>query len=107
MLPCHRGTPQRAFPTVFLGRWDACPTLRAPHAVPAVVAEVAVAVADGDGAAVVATGGVELEASELVAHCRWAVAVGAELCAGSLQQLGIDFFGSRGRVAVAIRVAAA
>ena len=41
--------------------------LRTPHAVAAVVAEVAVAVADGDGAAVVAAGGVELEAGELVA----------------------------------------
>ena len=39
--------------------------LRTPHAVPAVVAEVAVAVPHGDGAAVIATGGIQLEAGEL------------------------------------------
>jgi hypothetical protein len=49
--------------------------LRATHAIAAVVAEVAVAVSYGDRAAVVAAGGVELEAGELlVADCR-AVAV--------------------------------
>ena len=42
-------------------------SLRTSHAVAAVVAEVAVAVADGDRAAVVATGGVGLERGELLA----------------------------------------
>jgi hypothetical protein len=49
--------------------------LRTLHAVAAVVAKVAVAVADGDGAAVVATGGVELETGELLAPHRGARAV--------------------------------
>lgn len=53
------------------------------------MAQVAVAVADGDGTAVVATGGVELEACKLVATNSGAVAVDAEL-------------GRRGSMAVAI-----
>ena len=75
--------------------------LRTPHAVAAVVAEVAVAVADGDGAAVVAAGGVELEAGELVAADGGAVAVDAELRAGAFEQLGVELFAG-GRMAVAI-----
>jgi len=39
--------------------------LRTPHTVAAVVAEVAIAVAHGNGAAVVATGGIGLEGGEL------------------------------------------
>ena len=54
------------------------------------MAEVAVAAADGDGAAVVATGGVELEAGELGALDGGASAVQPEL--------------GRGRVAVAVSV---
>src|SRR5262245_15198433 len=53
--------------------------LGAAHAVAAVVAEVAVAVADGDGAAVVAGGGVELEAGELLAPHGRAGGVHAQL----------------------------
>jgi hypothetical protein len=60
-----RGRPE-AYPTFFRippGGRD----LRTAHALAAVVAEVAVAGADGDGTAGVATGGVELEAGELAA----------------------------------------
>jgi hypothetical protein len=63
--------------------------LGTPHAVAAVVAEVAVAVADGDGAAVVTTGGVELEAGELLAADGGAVAVNPQLSAGPLEQVGV------------------
>ena len=75
------------------------PDLRAPHAVAAVVAEVAVAVPHGDGAAVVAAGGVELEAGELLAADGGAVAVDAELGAGPLEEVGIGLL-SRAGVAV-------
>src|SRR5262245_45254831 len=87
----------------FYGRLEAYPTLRAAHAVAAVVAEVAVAVADGDGAAVVAAGGVELEAGELVAADVRAVAVDAELRAGPFEQVGVGFLVRA--VAAAVRVA--
>ena len=73
------------------------PRLGAAHAVAAVVAEVAVAVADGDGAAVVATGGVELEAGELLGADGGAVAVDPELGAGAFEQVGV------GLLAVAVR----
>src|SRR5262245_50543908 len=53
--------------------------LGAPHALAAVVAKVAVAAADGDGAAAVATGGVELEAGELGALDGVVAGVHAEL----------------------------
>src|SRR5947208_1747862 len=80
-------------------------TLRTPHAVAAVVAQVAVAVADGDGAAVVAAWGVELEAGELVAADGRAGAVHAELGAGPLEQVGVSFLRlSRVAVAVAITI---
>ena len=79
--------------------------LRAPHAVATVVAEVAVAVANGDGAAVVATGGVELEAGELLAAGgvdikRGAVAVDPQLSAGPFEQVAIDLLRRGARVAV-------
>jgi hypothetical protein len=78
--------------------------LRAAHAVAAVVAEVAVAVADGDSAAVVAGWGVGLERGELF------VARG-----GIGRHIGDDherrferggFFGQGGRVAMSESVAA-
>ena len=46
------------------------PSLRAAHAVAAVVAQVAIAVADGDCAAIVATRGIQLELGELLAGGR-------------------------------------
>src|SRR5437016_613614 len=79
---------------------------RTPHAVPAVVAKVAVAVADGDGAAVVAGGGVELEARELIAAERWIIAVDAELRAGPLRQSGLRPLRDGGRMPIAIAVRA-
>ena len=68
-------------------------SLRTTHAIAAVVAEVAVAVADGDAAAVVAAGGVALEAGELRASQidRAAVLVDLEGYAGTLQTSQVDF----------------
>src|SRR4051812_35763654 len=67
--------------------------LRASHAVPAVVAQVAIPVSYRDRAAVVATGGVELELGELLAAVgmHWAaVAVDFQGDAGTLQRIQIE-----------------
>ena len=56
--------------------------LRATHAIAAVVTEIAVSVANGDGAAVVAAGSVALEASELIAASPFAA---AEIHPGTLE----------------------
>lgn len=70
---------------------DFRPPLRTPHAISAVVAEIAVAGADGDGAAVVAGGGVELEQRELLAlRGDWAA---VEVY--SLRELGAGDWGLR------------
>jgi hypothetical protein len=82
-------------------------SLRTPHTVPAVVAQIAVAVADGDGTAVVTTGGVELEAGELVAADSGGKSGVVELASGPIQDIGVellgfDVFRYRVRMAVAI-----
>ena len=73
--------------------------LRTAHAAAAVVAEVAVAVADGDGAAVVAGRGVRLEVGELFAAGGGRAAV-LEHHAGAGEELEVDL----AAVAVAVRV---
>ena len=69
------------------------------------MAEVAVAAADGDGAAGVATGGVELEAGELSALDGGAVAAGSELGRGGVA-VAVSISVSVG-VAIAVVVAVA
>lgn len=63
------------------------------------MAQITVAVSDGDGAAVVAAGGVELEAGELVAADGGAGAAFAELRAGGAGAVGV-------RCGVAVRAVA-
>ena len=67
------------------------------HARAAVVAEVAVAGADGDGAAVVAGWGVGLEVGELLAAGRRGAGI-FEQHAGAGQQRGADVAGRAGAV---------
>ena len=64
--------------------------LRTAHRVSAVVAQVTIAVANGDGAAVVAARGVELEAGELFfAGSRSGVLVNLHRGAGPVEQAGV------------------
>ena len=76
-------------------------TLRTSHRTAAVVAEVAIAVADGDGAAVVAGWGVGLEVGELFAAGGRRSAV-FEHHAGTAEELEVQL---RVAVGVAVRVA--
>ena len=72
--------------------------LRATHTVSAIVAEIAVAVAYGDGTAIVATRGIALEACELIATSTF---FGAQIHASSFENCGIDIIRlTVGRVAV-------
>jgi len=75
--------------------------LRTPHTVPAVVTQVAVAVADGDGAAVVARRGIELEAGELIAADGAREAGVVQLASWGIEQLSARLFATLGRMAVA------
>ena len=63
--------------------------LRATHTVSAIMAEIAVAVAYGDGTAIVATRGIALESCELIATSR---IFGAQIHASSFENRGIDIF---------------
>jgi hypothetical protein len=78
---------------------------RTSHAVAAVVAQVTVAVADGDGAAVIATGGVELETGELLlAGDDAGILVDVHRHPGPVQQRGI-LFHDAGFLSIAIGAA--
>ena len=78
--------------------------LRTAHAVAAVVAQVAVAIADGDCPAVIAARGVELELGELVvAAGGLAAGINFHRHSSPLQHVGIEPLGG-GAMAVAVAV---
>ena len=85
-------TPVRGGKNVGCSGHPARLPLRATHAVAAIMAEITIAVAYGDGTTVVTTGGITLEPSELLAPHRRGLPGGFEihLGPGQLQSIRAD-----------------